>query len=254
MPPPIRLSTAPLDLNASSAVAIDTQTATVLYSKNADAHRPLASITKLITALVILSRHSVDETITIPKLPVYPQEAETLGFIAGDTFRMGDLLEAALVPSANDAADALAIWDAGSVTKFAAKMNAKMNEWGITDTRFTGASGLEDSGNYASAAALGKIAALAIQNPNLSRLVSRPQGQITSGQGRIYAFDTTNDLLASGQFYGIKTGYTQAAGECFVGLTRVNGHQVITVVLGSNNRFGATTTLTNWIGRTWQWL
>jgi serine-type D-Ala-D-Ala carboxypeptidase (penicillin-binding protein 5/6) len=251
---PIRTTTTPLSLNAASAIAIDRTTATTLYAKNSGAKRPIASVTKLITALVILSRHSPSERITIPTLPEYPVEAETIGLKAGDTFRLGDILEAALVPSANDAADALAIYDAGSVTKFAARMNLKMHEWGIDDTRFVSASGLQDTGNYASAASLAKIASLALINPTLASTVTHTSATITSGQGRVYNLTTTNELLASGKFYGIKTGYTLAAGECFVGITRVNGHEVITVVLGADSRFGATTTLTNWIGQNWQWL
>jgi len=254
LPPPIRVSDASLDLPATAVIATDVASGTILYAKNSGAHRPIASVTKLITALVILSRHSPDELVTVPKLPAYPQEAETIGFIPGDTMRLRDVLEAALVPSANDAADTLAIWDSGSVTKFAAKMNAKMSEWGITDTHFASASGLEDTNNYTTAAALAKIATLAVANPTLKTIVSHTGGTITSGQNRVYTFKTTNELLASGQFYGIKTGYTQAAGECFVGLTRINGHEVVTVVLDAGNRFGATTTLTNWIGQTWQWL
>ena len=254
LPPPIRTNTANLDLNTASAIAIDRATATVLYAKNIGAHRPIASVTKIITALVVLSRHKSSEIITIPTLPKYPPEAETLGLVPGDTFRLGDIAEAALMPSDNDAADTLAIIDAGSTTKFAAKMNEKMAEWGITDTHFASASGLQDTNNYASAAALAKIASLAIHNPDFARIVNYQTATITSGQGRTYNLKTTNDLLASGQFYGIKTGYTQAAGECFVGLTRINGHDVITVVLGADNRFSATTTLTNWIGHTWQWL
>jgi D-alanyl-D-alanine carboxypeptidase (penicillin-binding protein 5/6) len=251
---PVRLSTTPLTLDAASAIAIDRSTATILYAKNVGDHRPIASVTKLITALVILSRHSPDERITIPTLPTYPQEAETIGLVPGDTFKLSDVLEAALVPSANDAADALAISDAGSVKAFAERMNAKMAQWGIADTHFTGASGLEDAGNYTSAAALAKIASLALASPTLAGIVKYSAISITSDQGHAYNLKSTNDLLASGQFYGIKTGYTLLAGECFVGLTRVNGHEVITVVLGSTNRFGTTTTLTNWIGRTWQWL
>ena len=253
-PLPIRMTTDTLTLGAASAIAIDKDTATVLYSKNADARRPIASVTKLITALVILSRHSPTEKITIPTLPTYPKEAETIGLVPGETFTLSDILEAALVPSANDAADALAIYDAGSVTKFAARMNTKMSEWGISDVRFVSASGLQDDGNYASAAALAKIANLAITNPAVAKIVKYTTVTISSSTGRTYNLSSTNDLLASGRFYGIKTGYTLAAGECFVGLTRVNGHEVITVVLGADSRFGATTTLTNWIGRSWQWL
>ncbi len=252
--PPIRVSTTSLDLQATSAIAIDPATATVLYAKNIGARRPIASVTKMITALVVLSEHNPKETITVPTLPAYPIEAETMGLTPGDSFHLGDLIEAALIPSYNDAADTLAITTAGSIPKFAAKMNAKMAQWGITDTHFASASGLQDTGNYASAAALAKIASLAIQNPDIARVVSYASATITSRQGRVYNLATTNNLLASGDFYGIKTGYTQAAGECFVGLTRINGHQVITVVLDAGDRFGATTTLTNWIGHTWQWL
>ncbi len=254
LPPPIRTSTAPLDLAAASAIAVDVASGTILYAKNADAKRPIASVTKMITAMIVLSGHSPSETITIPTLPTYPVEAETMGLVAGDKFHLSDLLEAALIPSYNDAADALAIATAGSIPKFAAKMNAKMAEWGIPDARFVSASGLQDAGNYASAASLAKIASLAIKNPDLTRIVKYSSATVTSGQGRVYNFTSTNELLASGQFYGIKTGYTQAAGECFVGLSRINGREVITVVLDADSRFGATTTLTNWIGHTWQWL
>jgi len=158
------------------------------------------------------------------------------------------------VPSGNDAADALAIIDASSVPKFAARMNAKMTEWGIADTHFASPSGLQDAGNYTTAAALAKIASLALASPDLAKTVKFINVSFTSSTGRVYNLKTTNDLLASGQFYGIKTGYTLAAGECFVGLTRVNGHEVITVVLGAGSRFEATTTLTNWIGHNYQWL
>jgi len=226
----------------------------VLYSKNAGTHRPIASVTKLVTAIVILSRHSTDEMVTIPTLPEYPLEAETIGLVPGERFKIGDLLEGLLVPSGNDAADALAIIDSGSVPKFSARMNTKMTEWGIDDTHFASPSGLQDIGNYTSAAALAKIAGLAMNSPFLAKTVGLTEVSFTSSSGRPYNLKTTNQLLALGQFYGIKTGYTLAAGECFVGLTRVNGHEVITVVLGADSRFGATTTLTNWIGHNWQWL
>ncbi|HVQ44929.1 MAG TPA: serine hydrolase [Candidatus Saccharimonadia bacterium] len=241
-------------LGVASAFAIDRDTATVLYAQNSGAHRPIASVTKLITALVILSRHDPTETITLPKLPDYPPEAETIGLVSGDTFTLQQILEAALVPSANDAADAMAIWDAGSVAKFTTRMNAKMAEWGISDTHFASASGLQDSGNYASAAALAKMAGLALHNPTIVSIINNPNMTIASRQGRTYTAASTNELLDSGGFYGIKTGYTLAAGECFVGLTRIKGHEIITVVLGSDDRFGSTVILTNWIARTWQWL
>jgi D-alanyl-D-alanine carboxypeptidase (penicillin-binding protein 5/6) len=233
---PIRVAADQPTISASAVIAVDRESATELYAKNATDKRPIASVTKLITSLVILSRHSPDDKVIIPALPTYPVEAETMGLTPGDTYSLHDLLAAALIPSYNDAADAMAIWDAGSVTKFAAKMNAKMAEWGIEDTKFASASGLQDTGNYASAQALAKIASLALINPTLRNLVSQSQQTIISSQGRSFNLLTTNALLASGQFYGI------------------NGHEVITVVLGADDRFTATTRLTNWIGHSWQWL
>jgi D-alanyl-D-alanine carboxypeptidase (penicillin-binding protein 5/6) len=250
---PVRLSTEPLTLNAASAYAIDTATNTVLYAADATTTRPIASITKLVTCLVILSRHSVDEVVTIPKLPAYGPEDEIMGLVPGEKYRLGDLVTAALVQSANDAAEALAIIDAGSTAKFAARMNAKMTAWGITGTRFSTPSGLQDKDNYASAEALAKIAGLALTNPDIRSMVKLTNATISSQNGRVFSFANTNKLLASGSFYGIKTGYTLAAGECFVGLTRISGHEVVTVVLGASDRFGTSQQLANWIGQTWQW-
>lgn len=252
---PVRTTEAPPpSLDAVSVLAIDRATATVLYQNNPDAKRPIASITKLITALVVSAGHRPEEVVTVPTLPSYIVEAETMGLVPGDTLTIKQLLDAALVPSENDAADTLAITDSGSVKAFAVKMNAKMAQWGIKGTHFASASGLEDTDNYASATALSQIASLSLLNPAIAEAAAKPQISLTSGAGRVYNLKSTNNLLASGQFYGIKTGYTLRAGECFVGLARINGHEVITVVLGSTDRFGTTTTLTNWIGRNWQWL
>ena len=233
---------------------MDVGSGSVLFAQNSSRQLPIASITKMVTALVIMGRHNLTDVVTIPTLPSYNPEDERVGLVPGEQYQITDLLEALLVQSANDAADALAIADSGSIPKFSALMNAKMAEWGITGTRFISPSGLVDTGNYASADALSKIARLLVVNSFLRQIISEQSAIITSASGRIINLETTNQLLSGGNFYGIKTGYTAAAGECFVGLTRINGHEVITVVLGTSNRFGTTTTLANWITRNWQWL
>ena len=222
--------------------------------KIANLRRPLASITKLVTAMVVLSHHQTDQLVTIGQLPAYTSDDDTIGLAAGETYRLGDLINAALIPSANDAADALAIYDAGTTTTFVAEMNAKMKQWNIPDTHFNSASGLNDDNNYTSAIALGRIATLALANPVIAADVQKPSATFSSTAGRQFSVNTTDDLLATGQFYGIKTGYTAAAGQCFVGLTKIDGHDVITIVLGSTDRFGETQALVNWIGTNWQWL
>lgn len=253
-PWPIQFGTTPLQIPAKSVIAVDVASGTVMFSQNVSAKLPIASITKLVTALVILANHDLKESVTIPTLPEYGPDDERIGLVAGESYELQDLLRALLIQSANDAADALAIIDAGSTDKFVTRMNSKMTEWGISDTQFAGPSGLIDNNNYASAEALTKIARLALTNPFLRQVIAETSHTIVSAHGRIIALQTTNQLLYSNQFYGIKTGYTLAAGECFVGLTRINGHEVITVVLGASDRFGNTQALVNWIKSTWQWL
>jgi len=236
-----------------TAYAVDAATMTPLYAQNETTPRPIASVTKLMTLLVVLSGHKLSDTVTIGQLPAYDQADELLGLVPGQVFSVGDLAAAALVASANDAADALASYDAGNEAAFIKKMNIRAAEWGINGAHFGSATGLTDQDNLVSAVALAKIAKLALVNPTITSLVKLPSATIADHAGRSYTLKTTDDLLATGQFYGIKTGYTDAAGQCFVGLTRINGHNIITVVLGSSDRFGDTTRLANWIQGAWQW-
>lgn len=250
---PIQTDATPPNLPTGSYIAVDSASGEVLFAQDAAKRRPIASTTKIMTALVIMSRHDVTDVVTIPALPTYQTGEVRAGLVAGERYTIASLLEALLILSANDAADALAIIDAGSITKFAARMNAKANEWGIKDVRFASPSGLVDTGNYATAEALVKISRLLLTNAYLRQVIGTSSSTITSESGRQIQLNTTNQLLPSGKFYGIKTGYTQAAGECFVGLTRINGHEVITVALGSPDRFGASQALADWITTHWTW-
>jgi D-alanyl-D-alanine carboxypeptidase len=252
---PVLTAKIPLALKPSASVyAFDRATAMPLYSQNIDQKRPIASITKLITAIVILDRHKPTDKVTIGKLPEYVTADETLGLREGEVYTVGDLVTAALVPSDNDAADALAIYDSGSVSAFADRMNAKIAQWHISGTHFSNPTGLVDDGNYTTARALGQIGILALQQPFIAAVVKLPTANVSSADGRTFNLTNTNTLLATGYFYGIKTGYTEASGECFIGISNVNGHQVVTVLLGADDRFGDTQELVNWIGQSWQWL
>jgi D-alanyl-D-alanine carboxypeptidase (penicillin-binding protein 5/6) len=244
---------APAIPDGVAAYALDVSSGTVLYAAGATVERPIASTTKLMTALVILGVHDPNERVIVPTLPAYPSDAELIGLVPGESYSVLDLAQLMLVASDNDAADSLAIIDSGSVSAFTAKMNAKAAEWGITGAHFASASGLVDTGNTVSAEALAHIALLALRNPLIRETVLKQSVSVTSGGGRQIIQNTTDTLLASGQFYGIKTGYTGAAGQCFVGLTKITGHEVITVVLGSGDRFGDTQQLASWISQNYQW-
>jgi len=241
------------NLAAASWYAVDVATGTTLASHNATTERPIASITKLATALVIVHDHATGDQLTVPTLPAYASDDQIIGLQAGERFSARDLLAALLIYSADDSADALALADSGTETAFVAKMNQLVARWGIAGAHFSNPSGLIDSGNGASAQAVAALAQLVVQNPTLRQLVATPTATITDSAGRSFALATTDELLPSGQFKGIKTGYTEAAGQCFVGLTTIKGHEVITVVLGSPDRFGDTTTLANWITQNYQW-
>ena len=243
-----------LDLGAKATLAVDTTTMLPLYSKNADAKVPIASITKTVTALTILQRHALDEVVTIKKLPIYAPEDDTMGLTEGDTLTVRQLVQAAMIKSANDAADALALWDAGTIPKFTVHMNNALKGWGITDSHFASSSGLQDINNFATASDLARIGKLILTNSFIKSTVNTSHINITSGQNHVFELNNTNILLENGRLYGIKTGYTVASGECLLGITTIHDHPVITVILGSNDRFGDTVRLINWIGSSYQWL
>jgi len=189
----------------------------------------------------------------VPKLPEYQPADEKIGLQEGAKLTMHDLMAALLVNSANDAADTLAISISGSRENFASEMNRVMEDWGIDDAHFSNPSGLSDTDNAASAKALAQIGKLAIRNKTIAKLVQTQTTTIKDDKGHQYKLTSTDKLLQKGGYKGIKTGYTPAAGECFVGLTTVQGHPVITVVLGSHDRFGDTQKLVSWINTTYQW-
>ncbi len=251
---PVKTTGEMLQLGASSSLAVDVDTNTVLFTKNASERRPIASITKLVTAMVVLRDHQLSEVVTVPALPTYQSEDATMGLVAGQQFKLGDLLKAAMISSANDAADALAIADSGSKEAFGAKMNGLVSDWGISDAHFTNPTGLVDQDNYASADALAKIGKIALANTELRTLVATRSSQITSLNGQTFNLASTNQLLSDARFSGLKTGYTAAAGQSLVGLVDVHGHKVITVVLNSPDRFGETQALVNYLERTYTWL
>ncbi len=250
---PIKIAETQPQINATSVIAVDKASGAILYERNADDKRPIASITKLATAIETVGVYSLDEKVTIPQLPKYGQADEIIGLKQGETYKVRDLLKALLINSANDAADALAIINSGSSEAFSKNMTEKVNEWGVEDVNFNNPSGLKDEGNEATARAVAKMGILALHNQTIEQLVGTGTSSITSTSGRAIPLEPTNKLLQTGQYKGIKTGYTLASGQCFIGLTNVQGHEVVTVVLNSPDRFGETQQLVNWIDNTYKW-
>jgi D-alanyl-D-alanine carboxypeptidase (penicillin-binding protein 5/6) len=246
-PPP---STAAPELPAAAAVLEDLDTGQVLFASNADDERPIASLTKLMTAVLVLRRASLDDVVTVSEnasTGVGGVGISELGLQAGERITVGQLLYALLLQSANDAAVALAEDVSGSVERFVRTMNAEGRRLGMRHTRFFSPNGLDDRG-YSTALDLARLARVAFAMPEFERIVATRFHQIPAPSGPPRQIQNRNVLLWLYQgAIGGKTGYTSAAGFCVVAAARRDGMRLVSVVLGDPGEpFSAAATVLNY--------
>ena len=218
--------------SSARAVLVATGAGEVLYERSAERELPMASITKLMTAIVVLERKRPDDLMTVRETAAGVGES-SVHLLVGEKLSVRDLLAAALIQSANDAAFALAAGTAGSVSEFVGLMNVKARQLGLTHTHFVRPDGLDVPGHYSSAQDVLKLARVAMKKPLVRRLVAMQSATIAGGR----ALFSWNDLL--GRYpglIGVKTGHTDAAGWCEVAAARRDGVMIYTVVLGSPTR------------------
>ena len=210
-------------------------TGEVLVSRAADRRLPIASITKLMTVLVVLDHARPDDLVTVGPDASSVGES-TVHLVPGEQLTVRDLIEAALIQSANDAANALADHvGEGDRARFVELMNAKARALGLRDTQFVRPDGLDVEGHYSTARDVTLLARVAMRSPLVREIVARRTGTI-AGARSLY---TWNDLL--GRFpglIGVKTGHTSSAGWCEVAAARGRGLTVYATVLGSGTRAG----------------
>ena len=230
---------------ASASVIYDTGSGTNLLEKDISTPRPIASLAKLMTALVIMESHKPNEVVTVGKLPALGPEDQKLGLVEGEEITVGELLKAILIYSANDAANALAIYDSGSVEDFSKKMNDKAKLWGMTNSNFDEPSGLS-SKNTSTPKDLIKLASVLSTNQTFKEITSTANSKIFNQDGKAYTLTTTNKILGSGGVVGMKTGYTLDAGQCLITAVERNGRRIITVVLNSPDRFQESKNMIEW--------
>ncbi len=256
---PIRnLSFKDIELNSKASIIIDTQSNRVLYSNNPNTSLPIASLTKIMTALVALDKFG-SQLNTIATVPVEAVEVtgSKMSLYSNERITIHNLLKGALIESANDAATALAYATADTPDQFVALMNQKASELGLTQTHFTNSVGFDNPQHYSTAKDLAELSRVAMENQTFADIVKTSKTTVRDVSGKfVHQLNTTNKLL--GQFenvIGVKTGTTDEAGESLVAAVRGDsGQKVIVVLLDSPNRFQEGKKALDWALKAYSWI
>ncbi len=223
------------DVNSRACVVIDRKTNSVLFGKNENSKKKMASTTKIMTATIIIEKCNLTDTIEISKKAA-GTGGSRLGLKTGDKITVLDLLYGLMLRSGNDAAVALAEYAGGDINGFAELMNAKALELGLTNTHFETPHGLDSNEHYTTAYELAILSNYALNNPTFAKIVGTKNYTITIN-GSPKVLSNTNELLGNMEgVYGIKTGFTNGANRCLVTACKKNNIDIICVVLGADTK------------------
>ena len=222
----------PPSTSGEAALVVDLRTGDVMHAAGAGRARPIASATKLMTALLTLERADLDDRFPAADYAASPVESK-INLMPGERMTVRDLLTALLLESANDAAVTLAEGVAGSRDAFVREMNRRAVELGLNDTSYANPIGFDDPDNHSSARDLAQLARRLLANPEFARIVDLPMATLQSG-ARTRTIDNRNLLVQRYPFVnGVKTGHTLGAGYVLVGAGAAGGGRVLTVTLGA---------------------
>lgn len=235
-----------LDIYSPSCILIDSNSGKILYEKNAYNKMYPASTTKIMTAILVLEKCNLDEIVTVSdnavSLTSVPESYTRANLKSGEKLSVENLLNVLLIPSANDAAIALAEHVSGTVDEFSKLMNLKAKEIGCTNTNFVNPNGVHNENQFTTAYDMALIGKYAMKNETFRKIVSKtsctlPITNMYDKDDR--KFDNTNELLNSDDYYyqyttGIKTGYTDSAKNCIVASCKRDDYEFIVVILGAN--------------------
>jgi D-alanyl-D-alanine carboxypeptidase (penicillin-binding protein 5/6) len=225
------LSPGPPAVRAPAAILIDLRTGGVLFAKHPDQHRPIASISKIMTAILVLERARLSDVVAVSRTAAKAPPID-LGLKTRQRITVGDLLWGLLLWSGNDASVALAEHVSGSLPAFKRLMNARGQALGLRDTYFASPSGLDDHG-YSTVRDVAVLARAALRSPMFAQIVATRRHWIPGPKGQIHRLQNLNELLrAYPGAIGVKTGYTEAAGNCVVGAATRGNSWLLAVVLG----------------------
>ena len=219
---------------APAAILVEASTGRIVYARNAYAEREIASTTKMMTALLTLQKAHLSEIFTAPPYHAAPAESR-INLRTGERMTVADLLRALLLPSANDAANDLAVNVGGTRENFVKMMNRQARALRLRHTHYSTPVGLDDPGNYSSAADLARLARLLRANPFARKVMNEATTTMKSG-ARPRTITNENDLVGRVGFVdGVKTGHTLQAGYCLVASGTRDGLTFISVVLGTQS-------------------
>lgn len=224
-------------ISADSAALIDVQSGRILYGKNMDKRMRIASLTKIVTAIVAIESGKLNETVTVSK-NAYRVEGSSIYLDLGEKQKLIDLVYAIMMRSGNDAATAIAEHvGGGSVQKFVDMMNAKVKELGLTGTHFANPHGLDAKDHYSTAYDMAKLTAYALWNPIFREVVSTKVKKIPwEGKDWDRTMRNKNKMLFRYEGAdGVKTGYTEAAGRCLASSASRSGRQLAVIVLNDRD-------------------
>jgi len=256
--PPLRLdpdsvqalwqSKRPPAVTAAAALVMDLDSGQILYSLKPEDRLPPASTVKIMTALVTLQSASLDDVVEVSARAAGMQGSR-MGLVAGEKLTVRELLFGLLLPSGNDAAVALAEHVAGEEEAFVALMNETAASLDLHGTHFSSSHGLDNPDETVSAADLAVLTQAALAYPAFSEIVAAPDAEVAGRK-----LMNTNQLLGTYPGAdGVKTGTTDAAGECLVASAMRDDHRLLVILLGSQDRYGDANALLNWANIGWKW-
>ncbi|MBE6888909.1 MAG: D-alanyl-D-alanine carboxypeptidase [Ruminococcaceae bacterium] len=226
----------PSELSAVSAILIEAETGTVIYEKNADAQRAMASTTKIMTAILTIEAGDLDTEFVADSYAIRV-EGTSMGLQEGDRVSRRDLLYGILLPSGNDAANAAAVSVGGSIGGFVDMMNEKAEELGLSSTHFVTPSGLDANGHYTTARDLARLTAYAMENDTFREIVCCKSAQVEYGNPPYLRtlYNSNKMLTRYNGAIGVKTGFTDNARRCLVSAAERDGVTLIAVTLNAGD-------------------
>jgi len=240
-------------LSANSVIVVDVDSKAILFAKNPDWQLYPASTTKMMTALVALEAYDLDQVVTIEQNGAIGQ---TMQLEVGEQITVENLLYGLLVGSGNDAAEVLARHYPRGQAAFIEQMNEEAQKLHLTETQFRNPSGMEAYGHVSTVHDLVLLGSELMRHPLLVQMVGTDEITITDVSGEIiHELTNINQLVVDHVpgVRGIKTGWTEYAGECLVTYVERDGKKVMIALLGSGDRFGETKTVIDWVFANHQW-